>query len=170
MSLSSIEKYIVEIPDFPKQGVLFKDITPLLSNQFSLVIDELAKLLTKNQWSDIDQLVGIESRGFILASGLASSLGKNLTLIRKKGKLPPPVISKKYNLEYGTEELEIKKGKGNILIIDDVLATGGTLYTSASLCEEAGYNIKGFLTLLNLKYLNNFSWKDTNLHSLIDYS
>lgn len=162
-------KHIIDIPNFPKDGVVFRDITPLLSTNFLLTIKELANLIPDSKWQEINSLVGIESRGFILASGLAIYLNKNLTLIRKKGKLPPPVISKSYQLEYGVDNLEIKPGTGNVLVIDDVLATEGTFSTAAALCKEAGYNVKGFLTLLNLQYLNNFEWNNKKLYSLINY-
>lgn len=167
--IEKIKEHIIDIPNFPQEGVMFRDITPLLSNYFSPAIEELSKVISAERWSEIDGIVGVESRGFIFASALAMHMNKNVIIVRKAGKLPPPVISKSYQLEYGADKLEMKKGGGNVLIVDDVLATGGTLNASAELCEEAGYDIKGFLTLLDLKYLNKFKWKGMEVDSLIQY-
>jgi adenine phosphoribosyltransferase len=100
---------------------------------------------------------------------LAARLDKNIVLIRKAGKLPPPIIVQTYQLEYGSDQIEIKKGIGNVLLVDDVLATGGTFAAAASLCEKAGYNVRGFLTLIDLQYLNKFEWNGMIARSLIQY-
>lgn len=169
---SEIEKHIQNIPDFPQKGIIFRDITPLLENHFSLAIDALSKCITPSVLDEIDAFVGIDSRGFIFAAALAEKWNKNLILIRKKGKLPPPVISQSYQLEYGQDQLEMKANlneTGNVIVIDDVLATGGTLSAAAKLCEKAGYNIKEFITLINLKKLNNFEFNGLKVKSVIHY-
>lgn len=155
------KKYINEIPDFPKPGVSFKDISPLLkSSWFPYVIHNMVGLVEyPNYW------VGIDSRGFIFASALASSNGGGLILCRKKGKLPPPTISQTYSLEYGEDTLEIQPGKGTVVIVDDVYATGGTMNAAEELCKKAGYEVIDKLVLIDLKFLHN----PTNIKSLIQY-
>jgi adenine phosphoribosyltransferase len=136
-TLHDLENAIKIVPNFPKEGISFKDITPLFRDHFSDLIDELAKKL---QGHEIDYFIGIESRGFILAAGLAEKLKKGFIPIRKKGKLPPPVIAQSYQLEYGQDTLEINsdlpKNK-KVAIIDDVIATGGTLEAAYHLCKNA---------------------------------
>lgn len=162
-----ISKYIDDIPDFPKPGIIFKDISPLLKHKFPELIDHIYTLV---DWNEIDYIVGIESRGFILGSALSHRSGKGLVLVRKKGKLPPPVISEEYSLEYGTDTLEIKANheQANVLIIDDVLATGGTLRATMKLCEHANYTVKQSLVLINITAINDFKEKDEKLISLIE--
>jgi adenine phosphoribosyltransferase len=152
--------YINEINDFPKPGVSFKDISPLLkSPNFSFAVEEMRMLVpTPDYW------VGIDSRGFIFASALASIDG-GLIMCRKKGKLPPPVISQEYTLEYGTDTLEIQPGNGNVIIVDDVYATGGTMDAVEQLCTKAGYTVIDKLVLIDLKFLHG----PTNIKSLIQY-
>ncbi len=114
--------WIQEVPDFPKSGVSFKDISPLLrSGHFPVAVREMRDLVELP-----DYWVGIDSRGFIFASAFAS-LGGGLILCRKKGKLPPPVVSEEYSLEYGSDTLEIQPGSGKVVIVDDVYATGVTM-------------------------------------------
>jgi adenine phosphoribosyltransferase len=155
------ENYINDIPDFPKPGITFRDISPLLkSTYFPIVINELiTKVKSPDYW------VGIDSRGFIFASALSINTGKGLVMCRKKGKLPPPVVSETYSLEYGEDTLEIQPGKGNIVIVDDVYATGGTMDAVEKLCAKAGYNVIDKLVLIDLKYLHSPS----NVKSLIQY-
>jgi len=154
------KKYINEINDFPKPGISFKDISPLLkSPNFSFVIEEMRMLV-----SNPDYWIGIDSRGFIFASALASIDG-GLIMCRKKGKLPPPVISQEYTLEYGTDVLEIQPGKGKVVIVDDVYATGGTMNAVEQLCVKAGYTVVDKLVLIDLKFLHG----PTNIKSLIQY-
>lgn len=152
---------ITDVPDFPKPGILYRDITPLLkSDQFRQVVKHLGELCPKP-----DYWVGIESRGFIFASALAMEFGGGIILCRKRSKLPPPVISIDYELEYGSDHLEVNPGKGEVVLVDDVLATGGTLVAAEQLLIKAGYTIKDKLVLINLKYLNTMK----NIKSLIDY-
>jgi adenine phosphoribosyltransferase len=130
---------IRDIPDYPKAGILFKDITPLLANAeaFAVVLENLS-LFT----SQIDFIAGIEARGFIIASALASKNGKGFIPIRKKGKLPSKTFSRSYGLEYGEDELEIHQDAfpagSRILLIDDVLATGGTISAALDLIGDVG--------------------------------
>ena len=105
-----------------------------------------------------------------MRQGLAALKEKGFVVIRKQGKLPGKVVKKKYNLEYGEDALEMQPGSGKMLIADDVLASGGTLATTAELAEECGYEIKGFICLINLKYLNDFTWKHFRPRVLIEYT
>ena len=159
--MENIKKLITEIPNFPKEGVSFKDISGILSSdEFKRTIEIMGNLVNKP-----DYWVGIESRGFIFASALSIMFGGNLLLCRKGGKLPPPVVSSKYKKEYGEDILEVKKGYGSVIIVDDVLATGGTILAAEELLKNAGYNVIDKLVLINLKKLNNI----TTVKSVIDY-
>jgi adenine phosphoribosyltransferase len=151
---------ITDIPDFPKQGIIFKDISPLLkSNKFSYAIEDMSKLvMVPDYW------VGIDSRGFIFASALATKNG-GLIMCRKKGKLPPPIIQESYTLEYGEDILEIQEGTGTVVIVDDVYATGGTMEAVSKLCTKAGYTVIDRLVLIDLKFLHD----TVNVKSLIQY-
>ena len=154
------KEYINEVPDFPKPGVSFKDISPLLKSiRFLEAISEMKKLVPNPQY-----WVGIDSRGFIFASALSNTFG-GLIMCRKKGKLPPPVISQEYSLEYGTDTLEIQPGNGTVVIVDDVYATGGTMNAVEQLCQKAGYIVIDKLVLIDLKFLH----EPTNIKSLIQY-
>jgi adenine phosphoribosyltransferase len=158
---SNIEKYIKDVSNFPKPNITFKDISPLLSsNHFYEAINDMSSLVEIP-----DYWVGIDSRGFIFASALSIHTKKGMIMCRKKGKLPPPVISESYSLEYGEDTLEIKPGVGKVVIVDDVYATGGTMKAVEKLCEKAGYTVIDKLVLIDLKYLN----RDTNIKSLIQY-
>ena len=149
----NLQDYIIDVPDLPKKGIVFKDITPLLkdANAFNHSTLLMRGLLDTNAFSYI---VGIESRGFIFGSYLAKRMGTGFIPVRKKGKLPPPVISRDYELEYGTDTLEIKPGEGKVIIVDDVYATGGTAKATRELCEEAGYEVIDEVYLINLSFLN----------------
>jgi adenine phosphoribosyltransferase len=138
-----IKSKIRTIPDHPKKGILFRDITTLIKDPvgFRLVIDAFTQHLRKSV-DDFDIIVGIESRGFIIGGALAYNLGKGFVPVRKKGKLPAETVSHEYELEYGTDTIEMHKDalkKGDrVLLVDDLLATGGTALASATLIEKLG--------------------------------
>ena len=146
-----LKSYIRNVADFPRPGILFRDIAPLLRQAFGETIEALSALLDAEEWSQVDAVAGVESRGFILASALALLHGKGFVLVRKKGKLPPPVVALAYGLEYGEGVLEMQPGSGRLLLVDDVLATGGTLHATAALAEQAGYTVFQSIVLLDLK-------------------
>ncbi len=166
-----ITKLIRDIPDYPQPGVTFRDITPLLHDRFRDTIDEIAGLFLPEEWQEVDAIVGVESRGFILAAGLSYALGKGLLVVRKPGKLPPPRHSVSYALEYGTDTLQMSSHfpPQRVLIADDVLATGGTLRATCELCELCGHRIVGLTTLIDLEGLNDFSWQGLRTRSLFRY-
>ena len=148
--MQDLKQFVIDIPDFPKPGILFRDISPLLRRHFSSTIASVDALFNEQEWSAIDAVAGIESRGFILASALAERRGKGFVPIRKKGKLPPPVVDIAYELEYGTGVLEMQAGQGRLLLVDDVLATDGTLAASTVLSRQAGYVVQGIGVLIDI--------------------
>ena len=162
MYLDLIKNSIKNVKDYPEKGIIFKDIQPLLSDSilFNHAITSLGRL-TK----PCDYWVGIESRGFIFASALAMKYRAGVKLIRKPGKLPPPIISKSYDLEYGSDTIEMCPGQGTVTIVDDVYATGGTMNAAVELCEKAGYTVVDKLVLLDLVNLH----KPADVKSLIQY-
>ena len=154
--LERVDKAIRTVPDFPEKGIMFKDITPILENAVlsNDIVDELMR-----QWANtkIDAIAGVESRGFLFGFSLAMKLGVPFILIRKKGKLPAETISYKYDLEYGTAEIElhvdsIEKGM-YVLIHDDLLATGGTAAAAAELIKKSGGVVSGFSFVVELEFL-----------------
>jgi adenine phosphoribosyltransferase len=162
------ESHIRNVPDFPKAGIVFKDITPLLQERFSEVIEAMSQNI---DWSKVDYVVGIESRGFILGAAMAQLKGKGFIPMRKKGKLPPPVIAETYDLEYGTDTLEmIKEDKeGRVVLVDDVLATGGTLKAAMKLCEKNKLHVEAMALLINLTFLNKFKEEGLPVNSVLNY-
>jgi adenine phosphoribosyltransferase len=167
--VSDIKRHIVDVPDFPKPGILFRDITPLLRTRFDATLAAMEALFSAAEWAQVDALAGIESRGFILGAGLAARLNKGFVVIRKQGKLPPPVVSAGYALEYGTGVLEMQPGHGRVVIVDDVLATGGTMQASAELCMAAGFQVVGLATLIDLRLSGDFAWRELSLRCAISY-
>ena len=159
---------IIEVPNFPIEGVSFKDISPVLSNNilWYWAIRQMRELVERPKY-----WVGVDSRGFLFAGALAalsgSTHGDGIIMCRKKGKLPPPVESYTYQLEYGEDTLEMKRGEGKVVIVDDVYATGGTMKAAENLCKKAGYNVVGKLVLIDLLYLHD---KDDSIKSLIQYN
>jgi adenine phosphoribosyltransferase len=150
-----IEQYIRDVPDFPKPGIVYKDITPLLGNAqaLGLTIDRLSEAFSK---TDYDVIAGIESRGFIFGTALANQVGKGFVPIRKPGKLPHKTASQSYDLEYGSDTLEIHmdavEGQ-RVLIIDDLLATGGTLGAAVELINKVGGTTVGCGVVIELEFL-----------------
>ena len=165
----ALRAFVRDVPDFPKPGIMFRDISPLLRKHFGETIAQMAALFSDAEWANIDLIGGIESRGFILAAGLAAVQHKGFVKIRKRGKLPGPVVMKKYGLEYGEDALEMQYGSGRMLIVDDVLATGGTLAAAAELAQTSGHTIAGFACLIDLTYLNQFQWNGMKPRTLIEY-
>ena len=152
-----IDKAIRRVPDFPKPGVLFYDITGILCDPkaFKICLDQMYQIYSKK---DIQGICAIESRGFLFAAPLAEKLGLPLILIRKKGKLPGKTYSCKYALEYGTAEIEVHKSditpNANYLVIDDLIATGGTLKAAKTLVEMGGAKVSEFFGIIGLPFLN----------------
>ena len=158
--------YITEVPDFPVEGVNFKDISPLLANEeaFDNCIEDMGGLVEIP-----DYWIGIDARGFLFASALSIYFGGGIVMCRKTGKLPPPVTRKRYQLEYGTEWIEMKEGKGTAVIVDDVLATGGTLQATNDLAKMVGYDVIDNLVLIDLQYLPRVEDFNLEVRSLIQY-
>ena len=155
--MKKLEDYVRNIPDFPEEGIIFRDITTVLQDAdgFKLAIDELLKLL---EGVDFDVVVGAESRGFIFGAPIAYELGKPFVLVRKKGKLPCETIEKEYDLEYGKATFEmhtdaLKKGQ-KVVIVDDLIATGGTIKAAIDLVEQLGGDVVKAVFLMELAGLN----------------
>jgi adenine phosphoribosyltransferase len=171
--MDHLKKKIREIADFPKPGILFYDITTLLcdSQGFQDTIDALA---APYMGEDIDQVIGIESRGFILGAAVAATLGCGFVPVRKPGKLPGATHKEAYSLEYGENALEIHQDacatQKRILIVDDVLATGGTAKATIDLARKAGGTIIGIAFLIELDFLNGRSkLAGENVYSVLHY-
>ena len=167
--MQELKALVNDIPDFPQPGILFRDITPLLRNRFDATIDVMEELFTEAEWAAVAAVAGIESRGFILAAALAERRHKGFVAIRKKGKLPPPVVDVSYDLEYGSGVLEMQTGSGGLLLIDDVLATGGTLGASVALSRQAGYSLVGIGVLLDIGIAPGFRCGEFVPRSVLQY-
>ncbi|HEU4480472.1 MAG TPA: adenine phosphoribosyltransferase [Actinomycetota bacterium] len=168
-----LKEHIRDIPDFPKAGVVFKDITPLLAHKkaFTYTIDAISHQYDRDE---IDKVLGIEARGFMVAAPLAYRFTAGLIPVRKKGKLPWEVETEEYELEYGTDLLEVHRDAiepgERILIVDDVLATGGTARATAHLTERCGGKVAGIATIMELAFLEGRSrLGDYEVFSLIRY-
>jgi len=167
--MQALKDLVAEVPDFPQPGILFRDISPLLRLRFRATMSAVDALFSAREWSGIDVIAGVESRGFILASALADRRDKGFVLIRKKGKLPPPVVDIAYALEYGTGVLEMPMGQGRLLLLDDVLATGGTLLASASLSRQAGFTVQQVGVLIDLGFAPGFRCDGHAVRSVLNY-
>jgi len=174
MEKIDLKKYIREIPDWPKPGVNFKDITTLLENKviFKYLIDKMCEPYTGKQ---IDKVVGIDARGFLLASAIAYKLGAGVSIVRKKGKLPHKTRSRDYTLEYASATVEmhedtIKKDE-KVIVVDDLVATGGTLKATCDLVEEMGGKIIGISFIIDLPFLGGSKKLDKyKLNHLVSYN
>ena len=172
MTAHELRDYIRDVPDFPKPGILFKDITPLLRSPEALgaACDALAE---PYRGARISNVVAIESRGFIFGSCVARALGAGFVPIRKPGKLPWTTRRNEYKLEYGSDVLEIHDdaltADDRVVIIDDVLATGGTAAAAAALVKEFGATIVGAAVVIELDFLEGRKKLDIPVHSLIRY-
>lgn len=173
MKKTELQKQIRDIPDFPKPGIIFKDITPLLDDKeaFKKAIDLLAKKFKKEK---IDHIVAVEARGFILGGALAYKMKTGFVPVRKKGKLPYKTASVEYALEYGTDTLEMHedavKPGSRVLVVDDVLATGGTVKAVTELLKRQQATIVGIVFLIELKFLKGKEkLKDFPVYSVIKY-
>jgi adenine phosphoribosyltransferase len=169
----NLKEKISEYQDFPKKGILFRDFSPILGDPsaMSFVVEEFSKQFHPK---DVDTFVGIESRGFIIASILAQKYGKGMVMLRKEGKLPGKTVKTSYTIEYGKAVLEIQKSAlnqgENVVICDDLLATGGTAKAAAKLVEEVGGKVGGFAFIIELTDLNGI--KEINNYktiSLVQY-
>ena len=165
----SYKDFITEHPNFPIQGVDFKDLSPLLADEdvFRSLLEDMG-----DQVEIPDYWLGIDSRGFIFAAGLATYYGGGVICARKKGKTPGDKVSVSYDLEYGSATLEMGKvgmGGGEVVIVDDVLATGGTLKATNELAERAGYSVVGNLVLVDLKYVPRVDDFDLVVRSVVEY-
>ncbi|MCR4782701.1 MAG: adenine phosphoribosyltransferase [Lachnospiraceae bacterium] len=168
-----VAQYIRTIPDYPEKGIMFRDITTLLMQPegFKLAIDDLIKAL---EGVDFDVLAGTESRGFIFGTPIAYALNKPFALIRKKGKLPAETVSMDYDLEYGSATIEMHKDSvkpgQKVVLIDDLIATGGTIEAAAKLVEKLGGEVVKMLFVMELAGLNGREkLKDYDVYSVLTY-
>ena len=170
MQIEEIESCISKVPDFPEPGILFYDISTLISNNnaFKASIKYL-EALAKNY--EYDLIAGIDARGFIFASSLALNLNKGIVMVRKKNKLPGQVVSLEYDLEYGKDTLEVnlKLQAKKIILVDDLLATGGTARAACELLNKAGATVSCFISLIELNFLNGRKKIDVPTETLIRY-
>ena len=170
-----LKKYIRSIPDYPKKGILFRDITTLIKNEhaFKEATNQISKIASGTKFN---KLAAIEARGFIFASAVSYILSKSLVLMRKKGKLPADKYSQNFELEYGQATIEIHKDsidkKDEVLIIDDLIATGGTAEAAAKLVEKSEGKVAGFIFVINLYDLGGIKKlkdKGYKVSSLIEF-
>ncbi len=173
LNQTSLKTFIRDVPDFPKKGIIFKDITPLLQNPeaFHTAVSLLANYFSNR---GVEQVVGIESRGFIFASVIAYKLKAGFIPVRKKGKLPSATEKVSYQLEYGQDSLEIHQDSlrqgTKVLLIDDLLATGGTASAVCELIHKIGGRISGIGFLIELAFLKGREkLKDFDVHCLLQY-
>ena len=171
----NLKDFIRSIPDYPKKGILFRDITTLIKDEkaFSETIDQIVK---RSKKLEFDKIAAVESRGFVFASAISYILKKPFIMLRKKNKLPAEVHSIDFELEYGTATIEVHKDSieknDKVLIIDDLIATGGTAEAAAKLVEISGGNVSGFIFIINLfdlKGSDNLIKKGYKVENLIEF-
>lgn len=167
-----LKEHIRGIPDFPKPGILFYDISTLLAHPdaWSVALSRLARIVSRHQ---PDMLAGIESRGFLVAAPLAARLGLGFCMIRKPGKLPGRTVRHEYDLEYGSDTIEIQEDAvapgQRVVVLDDLLATGGTLGASLALFDKVGAKVVGTACIIELTFLNGRKKIDVPFDALIQY-
>ena len=167
-----LKQHIRSIPDFPKSGILFYDISTLLAHPdaWQTTVQRLATVVRPHQ---PDLLVGIESRGFLVAAPLAYELGRGFAMVRKKGKLPGPTVSFAYDLEYGTDTIEIQEDAitpgRRVVVLDDLLATGGTMQAAISLVRQRGGIVTAAACIIELTFLQGRSRIDVPFASMVAY-
>lgn len=172
LNIEEVKKLIVDVPNFPKEGIIFKDITPIFQHPDVLnkIIEQIAEIASK---IDFDVIVAPESRGYLFAIPLALKTNKPFVFVRKKWKLPRETISISYTLEYNTTEIEIQKSdilpNQKILIIDDLLATGGTVKAIADLVQKMGASVVANIFLIELTFLNGKDKLITPVHTIVKY-
>jgi len=171
--MKKIEEYVRSIPDFPEPGIIFRDVTSILQDAdgFALAVESMQALL---DGVEVDVIAGAESRGFIFGAPIAYNLHKPFVLIRKKGKLPCETIESSYELEYGSATIEMHKDSitpgQNVVLVDDLIATGGTIEATARMVEELGGKVVKIITLMELAGLNGRErLKDYDVASVICY-
>lgn len=165
-----VDDLALSVPDFPQPGIVFRDLSPVFADGAALraVTDEIAQPFAGR----VDAVAGVEARGFVLAAAAAYALGVGMLIVRKPGKLPRPVISEDYALEYGTATLEVHPDElapgSRVLLLDDVLATGGTLTAATKLIERAGWTLAGISVVLELEELGGrAALGERDIHSLL---
>jgi adenine phosphoribosyltransferase len=167
--MTDLRAFITEHPDFPRPGILFRDIGPLLRTQLDATLAALESLLSPGEWAEVDAIGVIDARGFVLGAALAARQHKGVVMIRKAGKLPPPVHRFSYALEYGDAVLEVRPGSGRLLLVDDVLATGGTLRAAAALIQQAGFDLHGALVLADLGLIGRLQLGEHPVRAVLRY-
>ena len=171
----NLKKYIRSIPDYPKKGILFRDITTLIKNELAFA-DTINQIIERSKNYKIDKIAAIESRGFVFASAVSYLLNKPFIMLRKKNKLPAETHSVDFELEYGTATIEVHKDSidkdDSVIIIDDLIATGGTAEAAAKLINMSGGKVSAFIFVINLFDLggsNNLTKRGYKVENLIDF-
>ncbi|KAF3708494.1 Adenine phosphoribosyltransferase [Channa argus] len=173
--LQLLQRHIRTFPDFPKKGILFRDICPILKDPATLTaVTDLFEEHVRKNYKEVDLIIGLDARGFLFGPLLAQRLGIGFVLVRKKGKLPGPTLSVAYDLEYGKAEAEIQEDAvapgQKVLLIDDLLATGGTLYAACELMRKQQAEVLGCMVIIELKELNGIDrLKQHSVFSLVQY-
>ena len=171
----NLKDFIRSIPDYPKKGILFRDITTLIKDEKAFT-ESINQMIERSKKFKVDKIAAIESRGFVFASAVSYLLKKPFILLRKKNKLPEETHSVDFELEYGTATIEVHKDSieknDSVLIIDDLIATGGTAHAAAKLIEMSGGNVSAFIFVINLFDLNgsnNLIKKGYNVENLLEF-
>ena len=173
VGVAALKDHIRQIPDFPKPGILFYDISTLLQHAgaWRTTVDALSEAVARHE---PDRLIGIESRGFLVAAPLAHRLGLGFTMVRKKDRLPGPTIGHEYALEYGTDTVEIQADAiapgQRVVVLDDLLATGGTMNAAIELLREVGADVRGAACIIELAFLDGRARLDVPIDTLVSYA